>query len=305
MLDACEPHDEAFESQTETCVRNSTESAQVEVPLECLHRQSFVVDTLDEEVDVVFSFGTTHDLAITFRCEYVHTLYIFLIVRVTLHIESLHFCRPVVHHDRAIEQTCEYGLIASTQVAAPLEVAGALQPLRNIGKLFVEVFHLVLQRIDLVLVEIHFALLHATCSDLRFPLCDLFFTLSLFRTKCFEICFQGLNAVLSVHVLLATDDAHGIVVVYTGKRQLHRILQEGGVATKCFQFLLTVFEDVCHHRFDELLDEVHVHIEVIESHLRFYHPELAEVSSRLGFFCTKSRAEGVDLAMCHGERFTI
>ena len=47
---------------------------------------------------------------------------------------------------------------------------------------------------------------------------------------------------------------------------------------------------------DEILRQIHVVRDVIESHLRFHHPEFCKVSRCVGVFGSEGRAERVDLS---------
>ena len=61
-----------------------------------------------------------------------------------------------------------------------------------------------------------------------------------------------------------------------------------------------VVEGVFDEALDEVLGEIHVVLDVVECHLRLYHPELGEVARGVGILGAEGGAEGVDLT--HGGR---
>src|SRR4051812_41286605 len=67
------PTDNTLQSETETAMRHRTETAQIQVPLECFHRQAVVMDGVYQLFDIRFTLAAAYYLAITFRCKYIHT----------------------------------------------------------------------------------------------------------------------------------------------------------------------------------------------------------------------------------------
>ena len=285
-------------------MRHRAEAAQVEVPLEGLLRQVVLADAGQQQVQVVFPLGAAHDLAVAFGREQVHPLDVVGVLRVALHVEGLDGRGPAVDHHRPVEQAREHRLVRAAEVLAVREVPRGLQPLRDVLRLFGQLLVGGDQPVDLVAVEVHRPLLHAAGGNLRFARSDLFLVGADLRLHRGEVLFEHLQAVAAVHVLLAADDGHRVVVGQAREAGLHP-LQGGGVALQHLELLRAVAQHVVHDVDDEVLDEVHVVVQVVEGHLRLDHPELGEVATGLGLLRAEGGTEGVDQPVRHGQGLAV
>ena len=73
---------------------------------------------------------------------------------------------------------------------------------------------------------------------------------------------------------------HGVVVGDARERLLHAF-ELADIALEDLQLRPSFLEDARDHRHDQILGEVHHIVEAGIRHLRFDHPELGEVASRL------------------------
>src|SRR5574344_415139 len=71
------------------------------------------------------------------------------------------------------------------------------------------------------------------------------------------------------------------------------------------KIILTVVESPLHTELDEVLLQVHQVIQINESHLRLYHPELCQMARSIGVFRTESRTESIDGAESCSSLFAL
>ena len=67
------------------------------------------------------------------------------------------------------------------------------------------------------------------------------------------------------------------------------------IALEDLQIVTTAFERAFHEVRDQVFLEPHVIVRIVPGDFRLEHPELGEVTARLGFFGAERRPEGVDL----------
>ena len=67
MLQTAHPGDEALDSHTESGVRNAAEAAQIQIPVERFARQMVLVETLQQQFQIVDALAAADDFAVAFR----------------------------------------------------------------------------------------------------------------------------------------------------------------------------------------------------------------------------------------------
>jgi hypothetical protein len=65
------------------------------------------------------------------------------------------------------------------------------------------------------------------------------------------------------------------------------------------------FQNVAYNVLGEGLGQVYVGVEVVKGHFRLNHPEFRQVPCGVGVFRSEGGAKGVDLAQCHGAKFSF
>jgi len=71
MLEATDPADNALDAHPEAAVRDASESAQIEIPLEGVLREVVLPDALQQQVVLVETLAAADNLAVAFRREHV------------------------------------------------------------------------------------------------------------------------------------------------------------------------------------------------------------------------------------------
>src|SRR5659263_103963 len=74
---------------------------------------------------------------------------------------------------------------------------------------------------------------------------------------------------------------------------------------KELQVFPAVVKSIFYEILEEILSQIHVVIEIPECHLRFYHPELCQVTGRVRVFCTECRAKCIYLSQGESTQFTL
>ena len=79
---------------------------------------------------------------------------------------------------------------------------------------------------------------------------------------------------------------------------IHKFVEEFQLVRAAFA---NVRDDGFHHRFRD----VHIPVQIAESHFRLDHPEFRRMTGSVGFFTAESGAEGIDVRKRHGERLAV
>ena len=74
------------------------------------------------------------------------------------------------------------------------------------------------------------------------------------------------------------------------------IFQLRQIAAEGLQLRLTVPHHLLDDETDEVFFDLHQPVEIAEGNLRFEHPELGQVTARLGFFRAEGGPEAIDFA---------
>src|SRR5207248_9176240 len=73
VLQATNPRYRALDAHAETAMGDTTELAQIQIPLERFLRQAMLVNALQQQFIGCHTLRTTDDLAVTLRSEHIHT----------------------------------------------------------------------------------------------------------------------------------------------------------------------------------------------------------------------------------------
>ena len=134
VREAADPADGALEAEAETRMRNTSVTAQVEEPLVSFHRQIFVLDALDEFVEVVFALCAADDFAAALGSEHVKSQDDVFVFGIALHVKRLDRRGEAVHHDGAVELVRDDGFLVAADVVAPGKFDAVLvQQLNRLG----------------------------------------------------------------------------------------------------------------------------------------------------------------------------
>src|SRR6185295_7097917 len=134
MGQARHPRHEALDAHAEAAVRIGAVLADVEIPLEGLHRQVVLADAREQQVVVVDPLTAADDLAVTLGSDQIEAEHEVRVLRSGLHVEGLEGGREPGHHHRLVVLAGEDGLLVAAEVVAPLDgIARAVEDLHRLG----------------------------------------------------------------------------------------------------------------------------------------------------------------------------
>ena len=297
MFQPAEPRQRALDAQAEPAVRNAAVTPQVQIPLERLHRQAFLVDARQQRFIVVLALRAADDLAEAFRSQHVEVLDHALVVRIELHVERFAAFRIAVAQHRLIVQTRNDGLVRPAEVLAPLKAGRQFLVVRNVADLLPQLAQFLA---DGLLALGGLLLLPLLAGGLDVLDRGLQFAFELLNAGCL-----GLQVLFKqVFRARAVQHVHGIAVAQPHER-LADLCEPGHIAAEELQISAVIVQNARHQRHDEVLGDDHHVVEVGEGHLRLDHPELGEVPPRFGLLRPKRRPKAVHLAMRHARRLEI
>ena len=70
-------------------------------------------------------------------------------------------------------------------------------------------------------------------------------------------------------------------------------------------FFRRMLQNIADNIFQHCFRQIHIVLQICESHLRLDHPEFSRMAGGIGIFRTESRSEGVDVAEGLGESFAV
>ena len=71
------------------------------------------------------------------------------------------------------------------------------------------------------------------------------------------------------------------------------------------QIVLTILKSPVYTILDEVLGQVHVVVDVVEGHFGLNHPELSQMTRRVGIFSTESRTKRIDGSQCSSSQLSF
>ena len=66
-----------------------------------------------------------------------------------------------------------------------------------------------------------------------------------------------------------------------------------------------IFQAVADEKFQHFFGQIHITLQIAESHLRFNHPELSQMATGMGIFSSESGTKGIDIAQSQGVCFCL
>src|SRR4051812_47960153 len=103
MGDARDPSDRALDPEAETCMRDGSEAAQIQIPFESLFRKIVLFNPGLNLLQIIFALSAADNFAVTFRRNHIHASRELRIFFVLLHVESFNREWIVMNHHRTIE----------------------------------------------------------------------------------------------------------------------------------------------------------------------------------------------------------
>src|SRR5690625_3839927 len=296
MGESANPGYGAFQAKAVSRMGYRSISSKVQIPLKNLLIQSLFRNPFLKCLEIVLSLAATHNLTIPFRCQDIHSQRK-LVSFITLHIERLDFSRPVSNNDGDVELHWQHSFITPAKVITTLRITCRFFPGRDIPKIL---FYLIQPGSYLSKPLINLRLSPFLCRTVlllyRLPLS---FNLLHFKPAGLLHLLQKGGGLSALQLL------YGFCVGHPHKRLFCSILQRCQISFQNGKLLPALIQhcvdDCLYHRFGQ----IHIHRQVIESHLWLNHPELGQMTSRFRFFGTEGGSECIDQTVCHGQGLSI
>ena len=140
-----------------------------------------------------------------------------------------------------------------------------------------------------------------------------FFCRSMLLLKLFQLFAERSFLLLSFrhhpiqHIcrLLASKNLNRFTIANSNKRLRYSLLKRTQIAFQNGKFGRTTIQHLINHKFQQAFRKIHVHIQIIECHLRFDHPEFCKMSPGFTFLCSKRWTKRVDFPVSHRHRLPI
>src|SRR5215472_6110984 len=122
VFKATDPGDSALDAHAESAVGDTAEFAQVQVPLECLFRQTMLMNALEQKLVRRHALRASDDFSVPFGSEHIDAQRELGTLGIRFHVEGLHLGGIAMHHYRLVELRGQIRLVGRAEISAPFEV---------------------------------------------------------------------------------------------------------------------------------------------------------------------------------------